>query len=57
MILDEIEKYQRYIYENKCECGKLHTLLTQKDQCAEYDTEVYLLCDCGKYVEFILPVN
>lgn len=57
MNLDAIPDSQRIPYENQCECGKNHTVLTQRGNFAEYDTEVYILCDCGEYVEFILPVN
>ena len=45
-------------YISKCEnCGKEHKVSTQDDDCAEYDTNVYIMCDCGNSVEFILPVN
>ena len=44
-------------YEQKCDCGKKHLILTQKDDRPEYYTEVYVLCDCGEYVNFELPVN
>lgn len=57
MIIDCIKEWARYEYENTCECGKVHKVLTQEDSFPEYHTEVYVYCDCGQYVEFVLPVN
>jgi hypothetical protein len=56
VIIDCVPECDRYAYERVCECGKKQTLLTQSGP-GEYDTGVYLLCTCGQYVEFILPVN
>jgi len=44
-------------YEKKCKCGKKHTVSAQKDEGAEYITEIYIKCECGKSVRFNLPVN
>jgi hypothetical protein len=44
-------------YENTCKCGKLIEVSTRKDNCPEYRTDVYVRCECGESVEFILPVN
>lgn len=44
-------------YVDTCKCGKSCTVFTQRNHYAEYDTLVYVLCDCGELVEFILPVN
>lgn len=57
MNLDEIVSSYQYEYFSDCSCGKKYKVLTQKDNFPEYHTEIYLQCDCGKYVEFILPVN
>jgi len=38
-------------------CDKKHKLLTQKDECPEYYTEISLRCDCGEAINFSLPVN
>ena len=45
------------VYKNKCECGKVIEVSTQKDENPEYYTDVFVRCDCGKSVAFILPVN
>jgi len=57
MKIEEIPEYSSYNYKQECECGKVHIVLTQRPDFPEYETEVYILCDCGKYIEFILPVN
>lgn len=45
-------------YKEVCtNCGKEYVLFTQKDDDPEYYTDVYILCKCGEYVEFSLPVN
>jgi lysyl-tRNA synthetase class I len=45
-------------YSESClNCGKVIEVSTQKDDCPEYYTEVYVKCSCGHYVEFNLPVN
>jgi len=53
----EISTGNRCEYEKICICGNKHRILTQRDNFPEYETEIYLLCECGEYVEFILPVN
>lgn len=45
------------IYTEKCKCGREITVETQKDDDPEYYTEVGVLCDCGNFVYFQLPVN
>jgi hypothetical protein len=45
------------VYKQVCICKKEHTIITQRDNNPEYQTDVYVLCECGKYVHFILPVN
>jgi len=58
MKLEEIQVYygpQEYI--ETCGCGKKHTIRTQEDNYPEYYTYAYVLCDCGDYVKFELPVN
>lgn len=54
---EEIHPSLRTEYAESCVCGKAMTVLTQRENSPEYDTEIYILCDCGEYVEFILPVN
>ena len=44
-------------YKEKCECGREIEISTQRDECPEYRTEVYVRCTCGKSVGFLLPVN
>lgn len=57
MKLQEICEGNRTIYTNNCLCGNLFEVRTQRDNFPEYETAVYVKCDCGEYVEFILPVN
>lgn len=44
-------------YKKACECGNIVEVSTQKDECPEYYTDVYVKCVCGKSVKFQLPVN
>lgn len=46
-----------HTYTGKCECGKIIELSTQADNNAEYITNVFVRCACGKSVEFAIPVN
>jgi len=56
MDLEEIPEYRRYKHEATCEiCDMKNTILTQGDGGEE--TSIYLLCICGNYIKFILPVN
>jgi len=57
MKIDEISEGDRYEYKKICTCGNMHTILTQRDNRSEYETGIYVLCECKEYVEFILPVN
>jgi hypothetical protein len=55
---EEIIECKRYEYEKTCEiCGLIQTILTQEDSFPEYHTRIYLMCQCGNYIEFTLPVN
>jgi hypothetical protein len=38
-------------------CQRVTEVRTQHDNCPEYYTTVSVLCQCGKYVTFTLPVN
>jgi len=44
-------------YTKECERGDIIEVSTQKDHSPEYYTAVYVRCNCGKSVEFNLPVN
>ena len=58
MELSEIPEGLRNPYIQTCSCcGSIQTILTQRDNFPEYETEIYLKCQCGEYIEFILPVN
>lgn len=57
MKIEDIEDYDKYIYTESCGCGEKITVLTQRDVSPEYYTNVYVLCSCGDYVYFDLPVN
>lgn len=56
MKFEEIPKEYQIQYDNQCHCGRKHIVFTQTWQCPEYDTAIYIQCDCGDYVSFILPV-
>ena len=54
--LKEIIKNTKYI--QKCDkCQKRIEVRVQEDNNAEYLTDIYVKCQCGNYVKFILPVN
>jgi hypothetical protein len=58
MNIDEIWEHHRYEYVQTCPtCTMEMKVLTQKDSFPEYHTEIYVQCQCGEYLEFILPVN
>jgi hypothetical protein len=58
MKYEEIPEYLASPYIKKCPCcGIEQEIRTQNDNFPEYDTQVYLKCQCGEYIEFILPVN
>jgi hypothetical protein len=58
MKIDDITQAYRSEYHKTCECCGLDQLiLTQKDNFPEYETEIYLQCQCGEFIEFTLPVN
>ncbi len=57
MKLNEICPSNRYSYEILCSCGKNHQILTQSYNFPEYEAQIYILCECGEYIEFTLPVN
>ena len=58
MDFEDIEELDRYEYSQKCPCcGLDHKILTQGNNSPEYQTNIYLRCQCGEYIEFILPVN
>lgn len=58
MNFEEIAECYRTPYTQECDCcGKENALLTQDWGHHEYDTTVYMQCECGEYMEFILPVN
>ena len=45
-------------YTETCKCGQVLAVSTKKDWGgAEYATDVYVKCTCGKSVHFELPVN
>lgn len=58
MKLEEISTGYRSSYIQKCICCDLEQeILTQGNNYPEYETDIYLKCQCGEYIEFILPVN
>lgn len=58
MYIEDIPIYRRVEYTKKCDlCEMDNTILSQRHDFPEYETEIYLQCQCGNYIEFILPVN
>jgi C4-type Zn-finger protein len=58
MNLDKIPMGLRHEYTQICPiCTMEMKILTQHHNLPEYETEVYVQCQCGNYLEFILPVN
>ena len=57
MKFEDITDGCNYEYNESCDCGKNHCVLTQYGNFSEYYTDVYVKCDCGQYVWFDLPVN
>lgn len=58
MKIDEIPQGHRFSYKKQCSCcGLEQEILTQRSDFPEYETEIYLVCQCGEYIEFELPVN
>lgn len=48
----------RQIYTQECPlCTLSINVITQRDDFPEYEAQVYVQCQCGNYIEFILPVN
>ncbi len=58
MKFEEIEELSRNQYINRCICcGLIHKIISKRNEFPEYETELFLECQCGEYVGFILPVN
>lgn len=58
MQIDDIPLGSRNEYIKTCDfCGLDQTILTQIDNFPEYEAEIYLQCQCGEFIEFLLPVN
>jgi len=58
MRLEEISELSRCSYEKECSCCVImQEILTKGGNSPEYETEIYLKCQCGEYIKFILPVN
>jgi hypothetical protein len=44
-------------YKERCKCGRVIEVSTQKDEYPEYYINVFVKCECGESVRFSLPVN
>lgn len=44
-------------YQEKCVCGNITEVSSQNDDNTEYQISVFVKCQCGESVEFLLPVN
>ena len=57
MNIEDIPSLYRNEYSEECPlCTMTCTVLTQPAP-GEYDTKIYVQCQCGEYLEFELPVN
>jgi hypothetical protein len=57
MYRDDIPK-DKVEYIQECPCCYMTTLvLANKWNSPEYETDVYVQCQCGEFLEFVLPVN
>lgn len=56
MKIEDIPRFFRHPYHEICSCGEEHQILTGCETDDENETVIYLLCSCGQYIEFILPV-
>lgn len=58
MKIDDIPQFRRVAYKKVCSlCYSEQLILTQDDNYPEYETEIYLQCQCGEFIAFVLPVN
>jgi hypothetical protein len=58
MNIDELPEYRRSEYRQECPiCSMEMLILSQKDSFPEYYTDIYVMCQCGAFLEFSLPVN
>lgn len=58
MDLEEIPPRLRTEYIQECYICKMGVkVLAQASNFPEYETEIYVQCDCGNFLLFILPVN
>lgn len=54
----DIPPGKRTEYFKTCELCKMELcVFAQADNGCEYETEIYLECQCGDFIEFVLPVN
>ena len=50
--------FEETVYRETCKnCNQEISVRAQEDRSPEYYTDVGVLCKCGKYVWFCLPVN
>jgi proline dehydrogenase len=52
------DKNEHVLYKNNCICGREYIIYSHADiECCEYVTDLYIPCDCGEKVLFIIPVR
>lgn len=44
-------------FEKICSCGNRHSVMTITYKSEKFHKNVYVLCECGEYIEFAIPVN
>lgn len=58
MYINDIPEGCRVEYKQVCPCCHMEQkILSQRNNFPEYETEIYLECQCGEFIEFVLPVN
>lgn len=57
LITTRDDEFHSFLYQVRCDCGKVHSLITQRDHDPEYHTKIFVVCDCSQELLFKLPVN
>lgn len=57
MKFEEIPEFLKHEYSQECPCCLMTTIILTQHGIGEYQTEVFIRCPCGEFLEFSLPVN
>lgn len=57
--IKDLESYHQHNIIAECpECGDKYSFYTQRDDCPEYYTDVWVVCkNCRNLIKCIFPVN